>query len=151
MQRPYFVVPAPVLFVAVAGVAILLNRIWPFDGIVSPAVSRAGWVLLDAGMVLMLWTTWLMLWRKTTLNPYGKPQRLLDEGPFRISRNPLYIAMLVVYLGIGLLWNNLWFVLLFPLLVLLLQFGIVRHEEQLLLQHFGDDYVRYCKRVRRWL
>lgn len=151
MQRPYFVVPAPALFVAVAGIAILLERIWPLQMAASINLFYGGWMLVDAGMVFMLWTVWLMLWRKTTLNPYGKPQRLLHEGPFRVSRNPLYIAMLAIYLGAGLLWGSYWPLLLFPLLVVLLQFGIIRHEERLLHIHFGDDYAKYCKKVRRWL
>lgn len=91
-----------------------------------------------------------MFWRKTTLSPYGKPQRLLQEGPFRFSRNPIYLAFLVIYIGIALLWAQLWAWILLPLAVLLLNFGVIRHEEKLLLQHFGDEYVHYCKKVRRW-
>lgn len=151
MQRPYFVVPAPVLFVAAGGVAALLGRLWPLPMPQMGGLWYGGWFLVDAGMVLLLWTVWLMLWRKTTLSPYGKPQQLLCEGPFRLSRNPLYIAMLITYLGVGLLCSNAWWLVLFPLLVLLLQFGIVRHEEVLLRKHFGEDYVRYCHKVRRWL
>ncbi len=151
MKRPYLVVPAPALFIAVAALALLLGVVWPLEMPASMGLTFTGWALVDAGMVMMLWTVWLMFWRKTTLNPYGKPQRLLSEGPFRISRNPLYVAMLVVYLGGGIVWGSYWFVLLLPLLVLLLQLGIIRHEERLLLLHFGDDYAKYCKKVRRWL
>lgn len=151
MQRPYFVVPAPVLFIAVAGVAALLDRVWPWTLQGSSGLFFLGWGLLDIGAVILLWTIWLMLWRKTTMSPYGKPQQLLSEGPFRVSRNPLYIGMLVAYLGAGLLWGNLWCLILLPLLVALLQVGIIRHEEQLLCKHFGDDYTQYCRKVRRWL
>ena len=151
MQRPYFVVPAPVLFVAIGGIAALLGHLWPMPLPAEIGWWYGGWFLVDVGMVLLLWTAWLMLWRKTTLNPYGKPQQLLCEGPFRVSRNPLYVALLVIYLGVGLLTANLWWLMLFPLLVLLLQFGIVRHEEVLLQKRFGADYSRYCKKVRRWL
>ena len=151
MKRPYFIVPAPVVFFLGAGVALLLGIFWPLDMPKSMGLFYAGWALVDAGMVIMLWTVWLMLWRKTTLNPYGKPQRLLSEGPFRASRNPLYVAMLVVYTGAGMVWGSYWFMILLPALVLLLQFGVIRHEERLLLLHFGDDYAKYCERVRRWL
>ncbi len=151
MQRPYFVVPAPILFVVVAGAATLLGRLWPLIMPDSEGLFYGGWALIDAGTVFLLWTAWLMFWRKTTLNPYGKPQRLLSEGPFRVSRNPLYIGMLIMYVGGGLLWGNVWFFLLMPLLVAWLQFGIIRHEEQLLRKHFGEDYIEYCRKVRRWL
>lgn len=151
MQRSYFVVPAPILFVVVAGAATLLGRLWPLAMPDSEGLFYGGWALIDAGTVFLLWTAWLMFWRKTTLNPYGKPQRLLSEGPFRVSRNPLYIGMLIMYVGGGLLWGNVWFFLLMPLLVAWLQFGIIRHEEQLLRKHFGEDYIEYCRKVRRWL
>lgn len=151
MKRPYFIVPVPVVFFLVAGVALLLGIFWPLDMPKSMGLFYAGWALVDAGMVIMLWTVWLMLWRKTTLNPYGKPQRLLSEGPFRASRNPLYVAMLVVYTGGGMVWGSYWFMILLPALVLLLQFGVIRHEERLLLLYFGDDYAKYCEKVRRWL
>lgn len=150
MKRPCCVVPAPAVFIAVSGMALLLGLVWPLEMPASMGLTYAGWALLDAGMVMLLWTVWLMFWRKTTLNPYGKPQRLLDEGPFRFSRNPLYVAMLIIYLGGGIVWGSYWFVLLLPLLILLLQLGIIRHEEQLLLQYFGEDYANYCKKVRRW-
>lgn len=99
----------------------------------------------------MLWTVWLMLWRKTTLSPYGKPQQLLTCGPFRVSRNPVYIGMLLIYLGVSLLWGDVWWLLLLPVLLMMLQVGIIRHEEQLLRLHFGTDYDDYCRKVRRWL
>jgi len=59
-------------------------------------------------VLLMLWAGLLMLWRKTTVNPYGKPARLLEEGPFRFSRNPIYLADSLIYCGIALLWGSLW-------------------------------------------
>ncbi len=62
----------------------------------------------------MLWAGLLMLWRKTTVNPYGEPARLLEEGPFRFSRNPIYLADSLIYCGIALLWGSLWPWLLLP-------------------------------------
>jgi len=73
-----------------------------------------GWGLIDAGVLLMLWAGLLMLWRKTTVNPYGEPARLLEEGPFRFSRNPIYLADSLIYCGIALLWGSLWPWLLLP-------------------------------------
>jgi len=107
--------------------------------------------LIDAGVLLMLWAGLLMLWRKTTVNPYGKPSKLLEEGPFRFSRNPIYLADSLIYSGIALLWGSLWPWLLLPLVILTMQRGVIVHEERLLGQLFGEDYRAYCTRVRRWL
>jgi len=110
-----------------------------------------GWGLIDAGVLLMLWAGLLMLWRKTTVNPYGKPARLLEEGPFRFSRNPIYLADSLIYCGIALLWGSLWPWLLLPLVIHVMQRAVMRHEERLLVQLFGEAYRSYCARVRRWL
>lgn len=151
MQRPFYVLPAPVVFGAVLGLAQLLGMLWPLELPLDLGWAFAGWTLIDIGAVLLLWTAWLMIYRKTTLSPFGKPQRLLREGPFRFSRNPIYIGMLLLYLGVAMLWSNLWCFLLLPVLLVLLQVGVIRHEEKLLLRHFGEDYRQYCLKVRRWL
>lgn len=150
MLHSRFAMPAPAVFVTGAVLSVSLEQLWPLAMPRSEWLLYGGWLLLDAGLLLLLWTAWLMLWRKTTLNPYGKPQRLLTTGPFRLSRNPVYSALLAIYLGVGVLWGSGWSLLVFPLLVGLLQVGIVRYEECRLLEHFGEDYRLYCQQVRRW-
>lgn len=151
MKKPLFLLPAPLTFGLVAAVAGLLNWLIPLPLPSSMWSVFIGWGLLDIGAVLLLWTAWLMFWRKTTLSPYGKPRRLLQQGPFRLSRNPIYLAMLIMYMGVALLWAQLWAWLLIPAALLLLNFGVIRYEEKLLVQHFGQEYAQYCKKVRRWL
>jgi len=151
MQKPFFLLPAPLSFALVVGVAWLLNSLWPWPLASDLWSFYAGCGLIDIGAVFLLWSAWLMFWRKTTLSPYGKPQLLLREGPFRFSRNPIYLALLLIYMGIALLWAQLWAWLLVPVVILLLNFGVIRYEEALLQKHFGDEYVDYCKKVRRWI
>lgn len=151
MRRPFYVLPAPVLFVAVLGMAGLLNTLWPWPLPFDLSLAFLGWTVMDIGAVILLWTAWLMIHRKTTLSPFGRPQRLIQEGPFKWSRNPIYVGLLLVYAGVALLWAQFWCWLLLPVLVVLLQVGIIRHEERLLAQHFGDSYHEYCQRVRRWI
>lgn len=82
----------------------------------------------------------------------GKPTlSIVTGGPFRFSRNPLYIAGSVLYLGLTLISNSAWpLVLSVPMLVVL-DWGIVRREERYLEAKFGGDYLAYKTRVRRWL
>ncbi|MCZ4238087.1 isoprenylcysteine carboxylmethyltransferase family protein, partial [Staphylococcus equorum] len=79
------------------------------------------------------------------------PRKLLVDGPFRVSRNPIYLADSLLYGGVALLWGSLWPWLLLPALVLVMQRGVIVHEERLLDQLFGEDYRAYRSRVRRWL
>ncbi len=145
------ILPPPVIYALFLAAAWLLEWLIPIALPQNLWTHYIGWGLIDAGVLLMLWAGLLMLWRKTTVNPYGKPARLLEEGPFRISRNPIYLADSLIYCGIALLWGSLWPWLLLPAVVFSMQRGVIVHEERLLTQLFGDDYRRYCGRVRRWL
>ena len=111
----------------------------------------AGWGLIDGGLLLMFLAVLQMARQRTTVNPYGTPAKLLEEGPFRFSRNPIYLADTLIYAGIALLLASLWPWLLLPALILVMNRTVIRHEEALLTELFGDAYRAYRKRVRRWL
>jgi protein-S-isoprenylcysteine O-methyltransferase Ste14 len=76
---------------------------------------------------------------------------LVTAGPYRFSRNPIYLALTAIYLGLGLLLNNGWiFLLAIPLLVTM-RYGVIAREERYLGEKFGEAYRDYCGSVRRWL
>lgn len=143
--------PPPAIYLLFLALAWLLHWLWHLALPRNLWTHYFGWGLIDAGVLLMLWAGLLMLWRKTTVNPYGKPARLLEEGPFRFSRNPIYLADSLIYCGIALLWGSLWPWLLLPLVIHVMQRAVIKHEERLLVQLFGEAYRSYCARVRRWL
>ncbi|RYJ62353.1 methyltransferase family protein [Pseudomonas songnenensis] len=145
------ILPPPVIYLLFLAAAWLLESVIPIALPQNIWTDYFGWGLIDAGVLLMLWAGLLMLWRKTTVNPYGKPARLLEEGPFRYSRNPIYLADSLIYCGIALLWGSLWPWLLFLAVIYCMQRGVIVHEERLLAELFGDDYRAYRGRVRRWL
>ena len=150
-RRSRILLPPPLIYLLFLGIAWLLEALLPVELERSLWTHYFGWGLIDAGVLLMLWAGLLMLWRRTTVNPYGMPVRLLEEGPFRFSRNPIYLADTLIYCGIALLWGSLWPWLLLPALIVTIQRGVIVHEEQLLAELFGEDYRAYCQRVRRWL
>ncbi len=143
--------PPPLFYLLFIGLAWGLQQLLPLSLPRTLWTHYLGWGLIDAGLLLMLWSGLLMLWRKTTVNPYGTPRRLLEEGPFAVSRNPIYLADSLIYAGIALLLGSLWFWLLLPLLLWGMQRLVIAREEILLEQLFGDDYRRYRQRVRRWI
>ena len=151
MRKPYFILPAPLVYLAFFLLAWAVSTFWPMPLTSGPWTWFLGWTAIDAGVLLMCWTAWLMLWRKTTLKPYGKPQHLITEGPFRVTRNPIYIADTLLYIGAASLFADVWVWLFLPIVLVAVSFGVIRHEERLLVQHFGDDYREYMARVRRWL
>jgi protein-S-isoprenylcysteine O-methyltransferase Ste14 len=94
---------------------------------------------------------WLMGRHRTALLPGGATRTILDRGPFRLSRNPLYVGLVVLDVGLALLWPSLWAVVLVPVGFAALWWGAVVPEERYLLAKFGREYEAYRARVRRWL
>ena len=76
--------------------------------------------------------------------------KLTTEGPFRLSRNPGYLSFVMIYAGIALLRNSLWAILLLPLVVMVMQREVIGREESYLERTFGEEYLTYKVRVRRW-
>ncbi|WP_019339693.1 methyltransferase family protein [Stutzerimonas stutzeri] len=143
--------PPPLVYLTFIGCAWGLSTWVPLDLPVHELAFYAGWVSITLGVVLMLWSALEMHRYRTTINPYGKPSSLLQSGPFRFSRNPIYLADTFIYCGVGLLLNSVWPWLLLPMLILCMQRTVIIHEEHLLLRLFGDDYRMYRRRVRRWI
>jgi len=129
---------------------ILLQLIDPALLSRSPTVRWSGAVLLALGLGLAVWGRRTLERAGTTVNPFGSTTRLVTEGPFRFSRNPLYVSLTLGYLGITLLLNAVWPLLLLPPLLLIVQLGVVGPEERYLEETFGDEYRDYRSRVRRW-
>ena len=110
-----------------------------------------GWVL---GLLFVVWNAWsLFLFgrHETGLLPGQATNAMIEEGPYRLSRNPLYVGLLALYLALALLAPSFWGLVLFPVAVLLVLWGAIRPEERFLRQRFGAQYDDYTRRVRRWL
>jgi protein-S-isoprenylcysteine O-methyltransferase Ste14 len=145
-------------------------RLWPPVAIGAPLllgwlatqlggdpVDLSGWPAL-LGWVLVLffvaWNGWslaLFHRHRTGLLPGEPTHALIEEGPFRVSRNPLYVGLLALYLALAVLASTFWALALFPAAVLLLDWGAIRPEERFLHRRFGAEYDDYARRVRRWV
>jgi protein-S-isoprenylcysteine O-methyltransferase Ste14 len=87
----------------------------------------------------------------TTHEPQGMPTALVATGPYRFTRNPMYLALSTLLTWFALLLDSAWVLLLVPVLVLLLDRVVIPFEEARLRGLFGEAYLDYCRRVRRWL
>ena len=87
----------------------------------------------------------------TNVNPYRPSTAVVDSGPYRFTRNPLYVSLTLMYLGLTLAFNTWWgFVLLVPVLIVM-HFGVILREERYLEGKFGESYRRYRDNVRRYI
>ncbi len=110
-----------------------------------------GWALLLFFVGWNGWSLWLFGRHHTGLLPGQATHSLIRTGPYRVSRNPLYVGMLALYLGLALLVPTFWGLVLFPVAVLLVLWGAIRPEERFLHERFGATYDDYTQQVRRWL
>lgn len=115
------------------------------------ATHLLGWLAVGIGLALFGWTLWTFARHRTTVNPYRGASALCTTGPFRFSRNPIYLGDRFLLVGVSLLLGTLWPLVFAPLIWITLRFGVIRHEEVHLEATFGDAYRDYKARVRRWI
>ena len=141
--------PPPLLFVAGFGLGAWLQQHWalPVLGVPAPV----GWVLvvLGLGIVAAAMLTFAQL--GTAIFPNRPATQIVARGPYRCSRNPMYVGMSVAYLGGVLLTGFLWPLTFLPAVLAALWFLVIRNEERYLAEAFGESYEAYRKTVRRWL
>jgi protein-S-isoprenylcysteine O-methyltransferase Ste14 len=87
----------------------------------------------------------------TPVSPYGTPRKLVTGGPYRISRNPGYLGMALVYAGVAVIAGWLWALTILAVVLAVVDRGVIAREERYLERKFGADYLAYRARVRRWL
>jgi protein-S-isoprenylcysteine O-methyltransferase Ste14 len=117
-----------------------------------PAALRLplGILLLVAILGLGGWALLIFKRQHTTPEPNGVATALLTSGPFRWTRNPLYLCLSMLLAWFGIMLDSAWLLALTPLLVLLLDRLVIAREEARLWAQFGDAYLAYTRRVRRW-
>jgi protein-S-isoprenylcysteine O-methyltransferase Ste14 len=150
-DRAGIVAPPPVITLAVLGVGLLLEWHWPTRFPSGPLAVAAGTAVLACGVAGMI-AAILALWRaKTPVNPYQATTAIVTDGVFRYSRNPIYVSLMLLYVGLSLALNSGWALALTPVLVWIMHAGVITREEEYLERKFGNDYLRYKQQVRRWL
>jgi protein-S-isoprenylcysteine O-methyltransferase Ste14 len=112
---------------------------------------RVGVILLVASGLLARLAEAAMKRAGTNIRPDQPALAIVSNGPFRFSRNPLYLALTGLYLGIALLADALWPLLLLVPTLAVLQWGVIAREERYLEAKFGESYRAYKSRVRRWV
>jgi protein-S-isoprenylcysteine O-methyltransferase Ste14 len=102
-------------------------------------------------MALATWFIRTMRGADTTLALNKPVYSLVQDGPFRYSRNPGYLSLAMIYAGIAILRNALWPILLLPLVLVVTQRELIEREERYLERTFGEEYLAYKRRGRRWV
>ena len=118
----------------------------------SPQLSTvAGPVLTVGSFGLFAWAVLTMRSAGVSIPTNEPTETIVVRGPYRYSRNPIYLSMLLLLVGVGLWANSLWFIALAPISAVVLSWGVISREEQYLERKFGSEYSSYRLRVRRWI
>src|SRR5262245_8454225 len=150
-DRPGIVAPPPVLYLGALAAAFLLRWFWPLPFWGREVAVWFGIALVLVGLAIGVWGRQTMVRAGTNVDPRRPATAVVTSGPFRFSRNPLYVGLTLIYLGITTALDTAWgLVLVVPLLVVMHQ-GVVRREERYLERKFGDGYRQYLAAVRRYL
>ena len=147
-------IPVPWVFVLayLAGAGLQLVRPLPsWPGNMSRVATIVGIVLLAAGATLASWSLIKFHRARTTTTPGETSAALVTSGPYRLSRNPMYVSLTLAYLGEAALLKQTWPVVVLPLVLAYLRWTVIPLEEMRLLEAFGERFAAYASKVRRWL
>jgi protein-S-isoprenylcysteine O-methyltransferase Ste14 len=148
-----FFPPAVPLLVVLIGIGL---QYWlPIDpGFAFAKPARywiGGFIAVGALLGLGAWSVLLLRRDGQSENPWKPTFRIVEKGPFRITRNPMYLQMVLVCAGLAIALMNWWILLLTPLCAWLLHKLAILPEEAYLEQKFGEAYLSYKRRTRRWI
>lgn len=150
-DRPDIVAPPPLLYLAALVLVFALQWSWPLPILNLAVTSWLGWAALVLGLALNLWGVWSMKRARTPINPYRAVENIVTAGAFRLSRNPLYVGLDLVLLGVALMLDSLWGIVVLLVVLVVMHFGVILPEERYLEEKFGEPYRRYLAAVRRYL
>lgn len=143
--------PPPFCFVAAFLLGVMLHHWIPLGGPLPSLLVYLAWFLLVFSALLAGSAFASLLRVRTTIRPDHPPTALVSTGPYRFTRNPMYLSLVLLHLGLALQFQMVWPVLLLPFAVWIVHVRNIPKEEEQLRQHFAEDYTRYCGQVRRWL
>lgn len=152
-DHPGVYIPPPLIYVATFFASVFFQQRFPLDHswFAAPGIKIGGVSLIASGVLLLGTSFWRFLISKNTLIPIKPAVSLQTSGVYSISRNPMYLGLLLIYCGIAIFKGNLWTFMLTPIVVLIIQAYVIKKEEQYLIRAFGEKFVTYTKKVRRWI
>ena len=141
----------PTYFYVFLLLAIGLHFLLPLKKFIVTPYNYIGILLIGIGIWFNIWADRLFKNKKTTVKPFEKSSFLIEEGPFIFTRNPMYLGMVIILLGVAVLLGSFSPFLMPVAFFVLISITFIPQEEKALEETFGQSFVEYKKRVRRWL
>jgi protein-S-isoprenylcysteine O-methyltransferase Ste14 len=144
-------IPPPLIYVAGFLAGLALEAVFPIGALpfaialVAGLVGGVLWLVLDGSAMMRFQRA------RTSIVPFKPTTALVTSGPYRFTRNPMYVGMAFLYLGLALAFGVIWALALIPLVLLAVDRLVIAREERYLEAKFGEEYRDYMRSVRRWL
>jgi len=150
-DNPGVIAPPPFIFLCFLAVGYYLNRLYPLAVMERPlsiiiAAVFFVYASLTAGLAF-----YYMIKAGTNVDVRKPAKAIVKVSVYSYTRNPMYLSMVILLIAFTFLFNALWIALLIPFFIVVMQKGVIEREEAYLENKFGDEYVQYKNRVRRWL
>jgi protein-S-isoprenylcysteine O-methyltransferase Ste14 len=146
-------VPVPWVYILsyLVGVGLQQVRPIPVPARILPELNIAGGALFLIGAVIAAWCLLIFAKQRTTTVPGRVSATVVTWGPYRFTRNPMYVALFIMYLGEAGLLHQAWPLAVLPFTMAYVNWVVIPVEEGRLREVFGEKYGQYCASVRRWI
>lgn len=141
----------PVLLLTCLVAMITLKKLGYATPAVTGTVKTAGFLVIAVGIALPVWSAQIFKRIETNIIPYKSPDKIVTEGPFRFSRNPMYLGMLLVLIGTSIRLGTAESMVFVILFFCVANWWYIPFEEAKMEKVFGDQFTNYAQRVRRWI
>jgi len=145
------IAPPPLIYFATLAIGLIAHYFAPVAFLPSGINFILGALLIVLGLGIGFAAIVAMHRANTSPDPWEPVRALVPNGPFRFTRNPIYLGFALIYLGVTCALNAVAALVLFPIALLIIHFGVIAREEKYLERKFGQAYVDYKSRVRRWI
>ncbi len=150
-DNPGVIAPPPLIFLGFLLLGLVLDALWPLAILPDVTQYLLGIVLFGLGIGLSVTCIAHLRRLGTDFRTHKPASTLVTDGPYRVSRNPIYIALSLVHIGIAVAVDSPWMLAMLIPALAVVRIGVIAREERYLEARFGDDYRRYRASVRRWL
>ncbi len=150
-DRPEVVALPPFIYLAFLLMGFAMDYFRPVTVVPASVQYIAGFSIIALAGVIIVPVVLQFRRASTSFSDFAPATQLVTRGPYRLSRNPSYVALSLLYVGMGVAADNLWIVAgLVPILIIM-HYGVIVREEQYLEREFGEEYLQYKASVRRWV
>jgi len=149
-DHPHVIALPPLIYLTALIVGAIAHFLNPRPLFTWQGVFWVGIVLVLGAIGLAVWARRTMVGAGTNVNPYEPALSVVRHGPYRLTRNPMYLAMMIGYTGVVLMINGLWPAVMIVPLLWIIQWGVIAREERYLEAKFGEVYKDYRRATRRW-